>query len=451
MKTLHNLLTPPVFKDDEEKTRIARLLNIILITVMALVILFSVPAFLLTPHIGRILIELILAAWSVIMLVILRRGYVRPAAFLLSLTLWVVISYGTYDAGGFRGSMMASYFAIILIAELLIGTKAGITFGALSILFTGWLVYADGAGILPPKAAYATVNTLWGEFSSVVIGMVVILSLVVNSLHDAVERARKKERELALKMQESQKLAAHLAKNYAFLESFIRRIGHEARTPMGAMLGYAELILEGPLTALQKDQAQRIVNNTNALTFLFNGLLDTFQIQSGQLVLSENEYRLDELVLLVQSNHSAMADKKKLLLKIDVDPQMPDVLVGDRLRIGQILSNLVSNAIKFTKIGEVNVRLQKISDMEWKIEVSDTGIGIAEDVQGFIFQPFRQADESTTRRYGGIGLGLSVSYELVTLMGGSISVKSEPGKGSTFTIILPLVTPDETVNAVPIH
>lgn len=437
MNKLRELLAPPVFPDDPEKTRLARLLNVILITVMTLLILFSIPAFLQTPQVGRLLIELTIAGWSLIMLVLMRRGRVRLAAFLMSLTLWVVVSYGTYESGGFHGSIMSSYFAIVLIAQLLVSTRSGIILGVLSILFTGWLVYADGAGLLPPKAVYATLPTFWGEFSAVAIGMIVITSLVINSLREALARAHQNEQELAIKVAETQKLASELSENYMMLKSFVRRMGHETRTPMGAILGYAEILQEGDLTRRQKDQASRIVENVNHLNLLFEGLLSTFQIEAGQLSLNKAEYKLSELIETIQANHFEVAQQKNLLLNVDIDEDMPSTLFGDKIKVSQILSNLLLNAIKFTDIGGIEVRFCKVDEANWQFDVSDTGIGIPKEAQDFIFEPFRQADESMTRKYGGLGLGLSVARELATLMGGSITVESEPGKGSRFTVTLP--------------
>ena len=157
---LRKILAPPVFEGDEEKTRVARLLNIILLFVMVLVMLFSVPAWFTTPEVGRIAIELFLALWAIIMLVMLHRGFVRRSGFLLSFTLWAAVTVGTYEAGGFSGSIMSAYFGIILIAELLLGIWAGVIFGALSIAAAGLMVYLDAQGLLPAAPAYITQETL---------------------------------------------------------------------------------------------------------------------------------------------------------------------------------------------------------------------------------------------------------------------------------------------------
>ncbi len=438
MQILRKLFKPPVF-EDETKTRLAGWLHVILMTAMSLLILFSIPALFITPEISRILIELTLIVWSVIMLVLLRRGYVEQAAFLMTLTLWVVVSYGTYQSGGFRGSIMASYFAIALIAQLLLGTRTGLIFGGLSIIFTGWLAYAESAGLLPVKASYATAITFWGEFSAVAIGMLIVTSLIVNSLRDALKRAQHNEQELAVKVAEAQKLTAEVTERNELLKSFIRRVGHETRTPLGAMLGFTEMIMDEPLTPKQQKLTRRIINNANDMTELFNALLDIFQIEANQLDLVEKEYALTELAKTIYNNELEQAENKNLSLKVEIDPQMPESLVGDHGRVEQIVSNLVQNAIKFTETGGVDVHFCKVSNTQWKIEVTDTGIGIAKNMQELIFKPFRQADESQTRSHGGLGLGLPIARELAVLMGGSIRVESEMDKGSRFTVTLPLV------------
>jgi signal transduction histidine kinase len=438
---LRTLVKPPVFPEDEEKTRVARLLQIVLITVMALVMAFSVPAFFMTPEIGRVLIEIILGFWALLMLVLLRRGYVYLAGFLLSLTLWGVVSYGTYEAGGFRGSTMSAYFGIILIAELLLGSRAGAIIGILSIVVTGFMFYGDVQGWMPPPASYATLSTFWIEFSVVVIGVVALLSLIINSLRQALDRARRNEKELAVKIEESRVLAQRATEANEFKSQLLARISHELRTPVGAMMGMTEMLQQnvyGPLTPAQEDITQRIVNNSQALQHVFGELLDQSQIESGQLRLKEEEYSPQALTQNVYMQCLPLAERKGLALDVQVDPDLPSKLLGDSTRIEQSLSNLVVNAIKFTKVGQVSIRARKEDDGYWTLQVQDTGIGISEETLTYIFEPFRRADESKRREYGGVGLGLAIVKQLVTTMNGTIDVKSEVGRGSTFTIVLPL-------------
>jgi signal transduction histidine kinase len=438
---LRSWLAPPVFPDDEEKTRIARLLNIILITVMTLVMMFSVPAFLMTPEIGRILIELSLAIWSILMLMLLRRGHVYLAGFLLSFTLWAVVSYGTYEAGGFRGSTMSAYFGIILIAELLLGSRTGAIFGVLSIAATGLMFYGDERGWMPPAAFYVNQATFWIEFSVVVVGVVALTSLVVRSLRQALERARRNEKELAVKIEETQILAQKATEANEFKSQLLARISHELRTPLGAMMGMSEMLYQnvyGPLTPAQQDITQRIITNSQDLQHVFAELLDQSQIESGQLRLKEEEFSPQALAEKVHLQCLPLAERKELALQVEIHPQLPQLVIGDRARIEQSLSNLVVNAIKFTRTGHVLICARPESDTQWALCVKDTGIGIADDTLAHIFEPFRRADETTRREFGGVGLGLAIVRELVTAMNGTIHVESEVGSGSTFTIMLPI-------------
>jgi signal transduction histidine kinase len=446
---LKALFTPPVFPEDEEKTRIAKLLNIILLAVMGLVMAFSVPAFVMTPKIGRFVIEFILAGWSLIILVILRRGRVYGASFLFTLTLWVVVTYGTYEAGGFRGSTMSAYFGILLIAELLLGVKISIVFGVLSVLATGWMVLADSAGLMPPAPEYATLGTFWAEFSAVVIGVVVLTSLVMSNLQQALRRARNNEKELAVKVEEVQILAQRATEANEFKSKLIARISHELRTPLGALIGMSELLQQeiyGPLSPQQLDIINRIIYNSHALERVFSELLDQSQIESGQLRLRLERFSPKDLAESVYLNLMPQTKKKGLDLVLDVKGNAPDFVVGDYKRVEQVLSNLVVNAIKFTENGRITITIYQADDSHWALQVSDTGIGISKEDQAFIFEPFRQADESMARKFGGVGLGLAIVQQLTSAMGGAIELQSEVGKGSRFTITLPLQAAKEHAN-----
>lgn len=434
-------IAPPTFPHDEEKTRIARLLNIILITVMCLVMLFSVPAFVMTPQIGRVLIELVLAFWSILMLLLLHRGHVRLAGFLLSITLWLVVSYGTYEAGGFRGSTMSAYFGIILIAELLLGIWAGVVLGGLSIGVTAWMLYAEAHDLLPAPPSYVTQITLWIEFSVVVVGVVALLSLVMNSLHQALERARRNEKELAVKVIEVQELAQKAIDASEFKTRLIARISHELRTPLGAIMGMADILHQnvlGPLPPPQQDLIERILNNSYALETVIAELLDQSQIESGQLRLTREPFSPEMLTQMVHSTCLPLAQRKGLSLELEIAPGLQPVVVGDENRTAQIMQNLVTNAIKFTETGYVAMLVCPEGDTHWSFEVSDTGIGIAPETQDIIFEPFRQADESPLRRAGGVGLGLAIVKQLLLAMHGTIHVESEVGRGSKFTVLLPI-------------
>lgn len=437
---LRKKLAPPVFEGDEEKTRVARLLNIILLFVMSLVMLFSVPAWFSTPEVGRIAVELFLAWWAIIMLLMLHRGFVRSSGFLLSFTLWAAVTYGTYEAGGFAGSIMSAYFGIILIAELLLGIWAGVSFGILSIGAAAFMVYLDGQGLLPAAPAYITQETFFWEFTSVVIGMVALLSLVMRSLSRALDRARNNEKELAQKIEEIQLLAHQAIEASEFKTRMLARVSHELRTPLGALLGLAEMVdqdVYGALAPAQHEAMGRIVFNAHALNAVVSELLDQSQIELGQLVLKADLFSPRELVLSVKETCMPQAQIKGLAIQAQIDNDIPTVLVGDRARIEQILSNLVFNAIKFTETGYVLIHIGSVGNEQWLLQVVDTGIGMDENEQTFIFEPFRQVDETTKRQFGGVGLGLSIVKQLVTEMKGTVTVTSHVGVGSTFTVLLP--------------
>jgi signal transduction histidine kinase len=225
--------------------------------------------------------------------------------------------------------------------------------------------------------------------------------------------------------------------------AFVAMVSHELRTPLSAILGYAEIFLEQIYGALNEKQTKmviRIVSNTRRLLNLINDLLDQAQMEAGKLKI---KYEMIKPSHLLENLHGVMdkiTEDKGLTLTSELDPELPTAIKGDSARLQQILVNLVNNAVKFTKEGSVHVKLSLMNKQEWGIAVSDTGMGIPKDELPNIFDSFRQVEGTTIREHGGFGLGLSIVKQLVSLMGGNISVDSELGKGSTFYITLPLET-----------
>ncbi|NCT83326.1 MAG: response regulator [Comamonadaceae bacterium] len=217
---------------------------------------------------------------------------------------------------------------------------------------------------------------------------------------------------------------------------FLANMSHEIRTPMNAVLGMAHLALQTGLDARQRDYLNKIQGAGQHLLAIINDILDFSKIEAGRMELERVEFDLEAVLENLAMLLGERAETKGLELLFDVDPGLDFLLVGDPLRLGQVLINLTSNAIKFTESGEIVVRLRCTAPgdaaVALRIEVADTGVGMTAEQAGGLFRSFQQADSSVTRRFGGTGLGLAISKALVELMRGEIGVDSEPGRGSRF-------------------
>ena len=230
--------------------------------------------------------------------------------------------------------------------------------------------------------------------------------------------------------------------------TFVAVVSHELRTPLNAILGYAEMFREsvyGPINDKQVNMADRIMKNTQRLLGLINDLLDQAQMEAGRLTIHMAPVRPAELLENLHSVMDQIAHKKGLRLTSEIEDDLPEILNGDAARLQQILVNLVNNSVKFTDQGTVHVKLFTPYENRWGMEVSDTGSGIPEKELPYIFDTFRQVEGGVTRVHGGFGLGLSIVKQLVNLMGGDTKVSSKMDEGTAFTIILPLVVPEENV------
>jgi PAS domain S-box-containing protein len=304
------------------------------------------------------------------------------------------------------------------------------------VLFNG-SVYKDDNGNVLGVVVVARDITEQKRISTELTEAIVFAELATGFAEDA-----------KVKAEEAKVIAENAVKSK---QQFLSNMSHEIRTPMNAIIGFTKVVLKTKLTAKQKEYLTAIKMSGDSLIVLINDILDLAKVDSGKMIFEQIAFKLDTSILAMIHVFEAKIQEKNLILIKKYDKRIPRVVIGDPVRLHQIILNLLSNAVKFTSKGEITVSVQLLNEDKDKstieFAVSDTGIGIEKEKLEHIFENFQQASSDTARLYGGTGLGLAIAKQLVEAQGGSISVKSRINRGSTFSFILSFPKTDADVES----
>jgi signal transduction histidine kinase len=463
-KIFRDLISPLITFDDEGDKIMASYLRIILIVSISIIPIYV--AFKLIQSDGLYPADYVLAGlvfFFLLLLFLIRRGKIVISGILFLLSGWVALTIMAAYADGVKDIAVVGYLIVIFLAILLTGTRFAVLVTAMSIASV-WIM-----GIVHTRNGFMPLGdeplNYSRDYTVLFILILAAISLFSRSYRHSFERInselserRKAEGKLTsnelmlkekneelnernlqmIKINEELLRAKEKAEESDRLKTaFIQNISHEIRTPMNGIVGFLELLHKPDTNEEQKDEYISIVNScTQQLASLVNDLIDIAKIEAGTIDMKLSDFNVDQLLAEVENSFSVAAAEKGL--KLDIDNFLKRVRVrSDFGKIRQILFNLVSNAIKFTEHGTVTIRAMK-DENNLVFSVTDTGIGIRESDHNIIFERFRQSEIGLNRTYGGSGLGLAISKGYIDFMGGMIRLESMAGKGSKFTVLIPV-------------
>ncbi len=420
-----------------EHRRQARLLAGILVFLIPLGLAASVVPPLLTPRPGYSYLRDpgFIGAMTGLLFLIIAYVFSRTQHYTIGSTITVVVipvmAFGAVIADPTLFELIMVYLSLVILLASLLFSIRGTLITVVALLLALEIVPLFIPGMAP--SSRPVINML--IFNGLMAALMVVGAAI---RHRDLEQIEQQSHDLAEAVQ-----AAEYANKLK--DQFLANMSHELRTPLNAIIGFSEVMmmgLTGELPAESERAIERVHHNSERLLTLIDDILDISRIEAGRVEILRQPFKPTDLLNSVEQSVKPQASVKGLEIATLLDPNLPEMLLGDFKRLEQILINLTANAVKFTDTGRVLIALKRVDMDTWSIEVSDTGIGIPVHALETIFEKFRQVDGTSRRAYGGTGLGLAIVRELALLMNGNVKVQSKLRVGSTFTVTLPMLIPE---------